>query len=70
MTIVTVTIKKKKALKALEALQADDLIEFTAPEKKHTARKRKEAIETHLASEKVLRKDWLLKKEDEAWQHL
>ena len=28
MTVITVTIKKKKAIKALEELRANDLIDF------------------------------------------
>ena len=70
MTSFTVTIKNKKALKALEALRANDLIDFT---KKTSSRKRqikKEKIQTHFASEKILAKDWLTKKEDAAWQDL
>ncbi len=65
MTVITVTIKKKKAIKALEELRANDLIDFAT--KKRTV---KDKIQTHHASEKSLAKDWLSKKEDEAWQSL
>lgn len=65
MTVITVTIKKKKAIKALEELKANDLIDFTS--KKKSA---KDKIQTHLAGEKSLAKDWLSKKEDEAWRGL
>ncbi|MCY7291966.1 MAG: hypothetical protein LH615_07260 [Ferruginibacter sp.] len=65
MTVITVTIKKKKALKALEELRANDLIDFATKKKAP-----KDKIQTHLASEKVLAKDWLSKKEDEAWRDL
>ncbi|MGH2552140.1 MAG: hypothetical protein ACRDEB_00395 [Chitinophagaceae bacterium] len=65
MTVITVTIKKKKAIKALEELRANDLIDFTS--KRKTV---KDRIQTHNASEKVLAKDWLSKKEDEAWLDL
>lgn len=65
MTVITVTIKKKKAIKALEELRANDLIDFAT--KKQTV---KDKIQTHLASEKILAKDWLSKKEDEAWRDL
>ena len=65
MTVITVTIKKKKAIKALEELRANDLIDFAT--RKKTV---KDKIQTHLASEKVLAKDWLSKKEDEAWRDL
>ncbi|TAL43168.1 MAG: DUF2281 domain-containing protein [Chitinophagaceae bacterium] len=70
MTILTVTIKKKKAIKTLEQLRADDLIDFSA--KKSTIKKRtaKDKTETHLASERSLAKDWLTSKEDKAWQDL
>jgi hypothetical protein len=70
MTTITVTIKKKKALKALEDLRANDLIDFSSKSKTTTRRLAKEKIQTHLASEKVLAKDWLSKKEDKAWQDL
>jgi len=65
MTVITVTIKKKKAIKALEELKANDLIDFSS--KKKPA---KDKILTHKASEKSLAKDWLSKKEDEAWRGL
>lgn len=65
MTVITVTIKKKKAIKALEQLRANDLIDFAT--KKKTI---KDKIQTHLASQKILAKDWLSKKEDEAWRDL
>jgi len=70
MTTLTITIKKKKALKALEELRANDLIDFAA--KKTTAKKRstKDKVQTHFASEKSLAKDWLTAKEDQAWQNL
>ncbi len=70
MTTITVTIKKKKAMKALEDLRANDLIDFSNKSKTKTRRLAKEKIQTHLASEKVLAKDWLSKKEDKAWQDL
>jgi hypothetical protein len=70
MTTITVTIKKKKALKALEDLKANDLIDFSSKTKPATRRISKEKIQTHLASEKVLAKDWLTQKEDKAWQDL
>jgi hypothetical protein len=65
MTVITVTIKKKKAIKALEELRANDLIDFAAKKRRLTDR-----VQTHIASEKSLAKDWLSKKEDEAWQSL
>ena len=65
MTVITVTIKKKKAIKALEELRANDLIDFVTKK-----RSIKDKAQTHLASEKSLAKDWLSKKEDEAWQSL
>ena len=65
MTILTVTIKKKKAIKALEELRANDLIDFATKK-----RSIKDKVQTHLASEKSLSKDWLSKKEDQAWQSL
>lgn len=70
MTTITVTIKKKKALKALEDLRANDLIDFSTKEKTTSHRLTKEKIQTHLASEKVLARDWLSKKEDKVWQGL
>jgi len=65
MTVITVTIKKKKALKALEELRANDLIDFAMGK-----RNKKDRVQTHIASEKSLAKDWLSKKEDEAWRGL
>lgn len=65
MTVITVTIKKKKAIKALEELRANDLIDFATKK-----RSLKDKVQTHLASEKSLARDWLSKKEDEAWQSL
>jgi hypothetical protein len=70
MTTITVTIKKKKALKTLEDLKANDLIDFATQRKTGVCKLSKEKIQTHLASEKVLAKDWLNKKEDVAWQDL
>ena len=70
MTTITVTIKKKKALKALEDLRANDLIDFSSKTKTTKHKLPKEKIQTHLASEKVLAKDWLNQKEDKAWQDL
>ncbi|MBX9783382.1 MAG: hypothetical protein K2X48_08830 [Chitinophagaceae bacterium] len=70
MTTITITIKKKKALKALEDLKANDLIDFSTQKKPVIRKHSKEKILTHLASEKVLLKDWLTNKEDKAWQHL
>jgi hypothetical protein len=70
MTTLTVTVKKKKAIKALEELRANDLIDFAT--KKTAAKKRivKDKVQTHFASEKSLAKDWLTTKEDQAWQNL
>lgn len=65
MTVITVTIKKKKAIKALEEMRANDLIDFA--EKKKSG---KDRVQTHIASEKTLAKDWLTKKEDKAWRDL
>ena len=65
MTTLTVTIKKKKAIKDLEELRANDLIDFATKK-----RSIKDKVQTHLASEKSLAKDWISKKEDEAWQSL
>jgi hypothetical protein len=65
MTTLTITIKKKKAIKALEELRANDLIDFVQKRKNI-----KDKVQTHLASENSLTKDWLSKKEDEAWQSL
>ena len=70
MTTLTVTIKKKKAIKLPEELRANDLIDFA--KKKTVAKKRivKDKIQTHFASERALAKDWLTAKEDQAWQNL
>ena len=70
MTTLTITIKKKRALDTLEDMKAKDLIDFTS--KKDITKKKpfKEKTQTHFASEKVLAKTWLTKKEDEAWQNL
>ncbi|MBL7730946.1 MAG: hypothetical protein JNM88_07195 [Chitinophagaceae bacterium] len=65
MTVLTITIKKKKAIKALEELRANDLIDFNTGKKI-----RKDNIQTHIASEKSLTKNWLTAKEDKAWQDL
>jgi hypothetical protein len=65
MTVIAVTIKKKQAIKALEELRASNLIDFSSGRKKT-----KDKTETHIASEKSLAKDWLSKKEDEAWRNL
>lgn len=70
MTTITITIKKKKALKTLENLRANDLIDFSTKTNPVKRRLSKEKIQTHLASEKVLAKDWLTNKEDKAWQDL
>ncbi len=70
MTVLTITIKKKKAINTLKQLRADNLIDFST--KKTSIKKRilKDIPETHLASEKVLSKDWLTAKENKAWQDL
>jgi len=65
MTNIEVTIKKKKALKILEELRANDLIDFANHKDGG-----KSSIETHFASEKTLARDWLSKKEEEAWRSL
>ncbi|MDQ3683168.1 MAG: hypothetical protein M3352_08870 [Bacteroidota bacterium] len=70
MTVLTVTIKKKKAIKTLEELRANDLIDFTQTNSPQQTHIKKDRIKTHLASEKVLAKDWITKKEDAAWQDL
>jgi len=58
-------VKDKKALPVLEKLRNKNLIDFKGGKKKG-----KDKIQTHLTSEKSLSKDWLSKKEDEAWQDL
>ena len=70
MTTLTVTIKKKKEIKALEELRDNDLIDFII--KKTTKKKRieKDIVQTHFASERSLAKNWLTTKEDKAWQDL
>ena len=70
MTIISVTIKRKKAIKTLEELRANNLIDFSVKESSRKSPNKKEKTQTHFASEKVLAKDWLTKKEDEAWQNL
>ncbi len=37
---------------------------------KRETKQEKDSVFTHLASEKVLAKDWMLKEEDEAWVDL
>lgn len=66
MTRLNIIIKDKRALPVLENLRNDKLIDYAHTNKKTI----KEKIQTHLASEKILSKDWLSKKEDEAWQDL
>ena len=63
MTRLNIIVKDKKALPVLEKLRNNNLIDFTNA-------KKKDKIQTHLASEKSLAKNWLSKKEDEAWQNL
>jgi hypothetical protein len=70
MTVITVTIKKKKALKTLEDLRDNNLIDFTSKKTTVLKKSSKEKTQTHFASEKVLAKTWLTKKEDTAWQSL
>ena len=70
MTILTVTIKKKKALKTLKQLRADSLIDFSTKKSSSNKRTIKDKTETHLASERSLAKDWLTAKENKAWQDL
>ena len=66
---IAVKIKDKKALKTLEKMRADKLISFTKSGTRIT-RNKKDKIETHLASENVLARNWLTKNEDDAWQDL
>ena len=70
MTTITVTIKNKKALKTLEELNQNNFIDYPTQKSKPVKKSSAEKIQTHLASEKVLAKDWLTKKEDEAWKNL
>jgi hypothetical protein len=65
MTRLNIIIKDKKAIPVLEKLRSRNLIGYSG--KRKTT---KDKILTHLASEKTLAKDWLSKKEDEAWQDL
>jgi len=51
-------------------LRANDLIDFAPKNSPKHKRIKKDRIKTHLASEKVLAKDWITKKEDLAWQDL
>jgi hypothetical protein len=64
MTRINIIVKDKKALPILEKLRSRKLIDYGQSKRK------KDKIQTHLASEKVLAKDWLSKKEDKAWQDL
>ncbi len=64
MTKLNIIVKDKKALPVLEKLRTNRLIEYS--EKDFL----KENIQTHIASEAVLAKEWLNKKEDVAWQNL
>lgn len=70
MTIVTVTIKNQKAIKTLQQLKANDLIDFKPAKGPSRKNINKDNVQTHLASEKVLAKDWLSEKENKAWQNL
>lgn len=70
MTKLIITIKKKKVIKTLEQLKADNLIDFPSNTILTRKRKTKDKPETHLASEKSLAKDWLTAKEDKVWQNL
>ena len=70
MTILTVTIKKKKAIKALEELRDNKLIEFATKKKEAKKGIIKDKVQTHFASERSLAKNWLTAKEDKAWQDL
>lgn len=70
MTVLAVTIKKKKAIKTLEELKANNLIDFIPKNTFVKSRLTKEKFQPHLASENVLAKYWLTSKEDEAWQDL
>jgi hypothetical protein len=64
MTRLNIIVKDKKALPVLEKLRTSNMIEYS---RKKTS---KEKIQTHFASEEVLAKDWLTKKEDAAWEDL
>ena len=70
MKILTVTIKKKEAIKTLQQLRADDLIDFSTKKSGINKRTVKDKTETHLASERSLAKHWLTAKENKAWQDL
>jgi hypothetical protein len=71
MTSVTITIKNKKAIAALEEMRSKRLIDFSGRKsRKGSLNNKKEKTLTHLASEKVLSRDWLTKKEDKVWQDL
>lgn len=70
MTILKVTVKKKEAIKTLEKLRENDLIDFKSSSISPKKMSKKEKTQTHFASEKVLARDWLTKKEDAAWQNL
>lgn len=65
MTRLNIIIKDKKAIPVLEKLRNRNLIGYSGVRKRT-----KDSVQTHLASEKILAKDWLSKKEDEAWQDL
>jgi hypothetical protein len=65
MTRLNIIVKDKKALPVLEKLRNKKFIDYTSNKKRG-----KDKIQTHIASEKTLAKDWLSKKEDEAWQDL
>jgi hypothetical protein len=53
----------------VKQLPEDDKTKLKEILKKETKEKN-DPVETHLASEKVLAKDWLLPEEDEAWKDL
>ena len=65
MQTVSIEIINPKVLKLL-----NDLAELKLIRTKESSSTYSNVIETHLASEYVLAKDWLNPKEDEAWKDL
>ncbi len=62
MTVLTVTIKKKKAIKTLEELRANDLIDFTQTNSPQQTHIKKDRIKTILPVKKFWLRTGLLKK--------
>jgi hypothetical protein len=54
----------------VKQLPYKEKLKLTQVLKNETNQSENDAVITHLASEKVLAKDWLLPEEDEAWKDL